>query len=168
MILVSFKEIQTTSHMKDYKSYTKRINELKNHDCFANAMESDILYLKTLKISDEIIDFYQENNPRDIIEINGIRLLPISEIMEENSNYTPGYILSPKGYYVIASTIYGDVYCIYFKNNELSISIASHDEIDDETENLKDKTIVITNSFSDFLERFIEGNLVRGYYDLEQ
>ena len=154
--------------MTDYTGYTKRINELKNQDCFAKAKESDILYLKTLKFSEEIIGFYRENNPKYVIEINGIRLLPISKIKEENINYTPGYILCPKGYCVIASTIYGDVYCIDFKNNVPSISIASHDEIDEDLENLQDKIIMITNSFTDFLDRFIEGKLVSEYYDLEK
>jgi hypothetical protein len=44
----------------------------------------------------------------------------------------------------------------------------SHDEIDEETENLKDKTIFITNSFHDFLELFVNGKLASDYYDLEK
>ena len=154
--------------MTDFKNIIKRINEIKNLDCFIKAMDSDIKYLETLKISKDLIDFYREYDPKDIIEINGIRLLPISEIMEENNNYTPGYILRPKGYCVIATTIFGDIYCIDCKEREYSIYIASHDEIDEETEDFQEKMILITNSFQDFLDRFIEGKLVGDYYDLEE
>ena len=153
--------------MKNFNELVKKINEASNSNCFKRAEEKEISYLMNLNISDEIIDFYKGNNPKETIEINGIRFLTISEIIDENTNYTPGYILNPHGYCVIASTIFGDVYCIYNKNNEYSICIASHDEIDEETEYFQDKVIFITNSFQDFLHRFIEGQLVSEYYDLK-
>ena len=113
----------------DYKEIVRRINESEGIECFSKPNETEISYLKSLNLPKEVADFYVDNNPIDIIDINDVRLLPVSGIIEENTNYIPGYLLSPFGYSVIASTIEGDVYCIRYTANEYSIVLASHDEI---------------------------------------
>jgi len=152
--------------MIDYSIIIKRISGFRKYFSFTKATDSDILYLKGLNLSDDIIDFYKKYNPKNIFEINGIRLLSINKIKEENNDYTPGYILCPRGYCVIASTIFGDVYCVDTKTKENSIYIASHDEIDEEALELDNKIIFITDNFLDFLNKFVDGKLVKEFYDL--
>ncbi|WP_156885957.1 SMI1/KNR4 family protein [Rheinheimera baltica] len=50
--------------------------------------------------------------PSETAEVNGVRLYPVDELVGENTNYVPGANLSPKGYVVIATTEYGDAYCV--------------------------------------------------------
>ncbi len=96
----------------DYATIVKEINVDQKQNCFKRPEQAEIQYLKNLELPNEVLDFYFNYNPIDTIELNDIRLLPISEIIEENTNYTPGFLLTPLGFCVIASTIEGDVYCI--------------------------------------------------------
>lgn len=153
----------------DYTSIVDKINSYTNGICFSSSDSTEIQYLIGLNLSQDILDFYRSFNPIDIIEINRIRLLPIKEIINENNDFTPGYLLTPLGCCVIASTDQGDVYCIRKSLNNYNIILASHDEISEgmqETE-IFDSTRLITHSFYDFLKLFIEKKLVASYYDLE-
>ncbi len=122
----------------------------------------------TTQLPNEVLDFYFNYNPIDTIELNDIRLLPISEIIEENTNYTPGFLLTPLGFCVIASTIEGDVYCIKKELTDYKIVIASHDEIYEgqETEEILSGIKDVSKSFTDFLNSFVDRKLVASYYDL--
>jgi hypothetical protein len=96
--------------------------------------------------------------------------LPIAEIIEENTNYTPGYILTPLGFCVIASTIEGDVYCIRNTINDYSIVIAGHDEIYEgqSLEETLNGTKHVAKTLADFLNAFVEKKLVVSFYDLKE
>ena len=153
----------------NYQSIVEEINSIQGKNCFRVAEVSSIEYLETLRLSEEVLAFYRKHEPADIIEINEVRLLPISEIIEENDNYTPGYLLSPHGYCAIASTIYGDIYCIKTSEGEDQIVLASHDEISkgQELNELTQKVKIIGKSFYEFLDAFKGKRLVKSYYDIE-
>ena len=111
------------------------VNEINNHlgfQCFKRPEKSDLNYLTRLSLPQDVLEFYSRYAPVDTIEIINIRLLPISEIIEENTNYTPGYILNPLNFCVVATTIEGDVICVYKSKTTYSMIIASHDEISEE------------------------------------
>gem|GEM_PF-1873688 len=154
----------------DYTSIVEQINVDQNRSCFKKPEQAELEYLRSLNLPNEVLNFYCDYNPIDTIELNDIRLLPISEIIAENTNYTPGYLLTPLGFCVIASTIEGDVYCIQNIVTDYKIVIASHDEIYEgqETEELLSATKEVSINFIDFLNSFIEGKLVVSYYDLEK
>lgn len=136
----------------DYNSIVDEINNGANRICFKNSDSKEIQYLVSLNLSEDILDFYQNFNPIGVIEINEIRLLPIKEIINENNDFTPGYLLTPFGCCVITSTYLGDVYCIREILNKYSIILASHDEIFDGQmeKEIFDHTRLITHSFYDF------------------
>ena len=153
----------------DYTPIVEQINIGQKRKCFEKPEQAEIDYLISLNLPNEVLDFYIEYNPIDTIELNNIRLLPISEIIEENTNYTPGFLLTPLGFFVVASTIEGDVYCIKKESNDYKIILASHDEIYEgqEAEEILSGTKEVSKSFSDFLNSFVERRLVASYYDLE-
>jgi hypothetical protein len=153
----------------DYTSIVQQINVDQSRNCFKKPEQAEFDYLRSLNLPNEVLEFYSEYNPIDSIELNAIRLLPISEIIEENTNYTPGYLLTPLGFCVVASTIEGDVYCIKNEVTTYKIVLASHDEIYEgqETEEILSGTKEVSKSLTDFLNSFIEGKLVVSYYDLE-
>jgi hypothetical protein len=152
----------------DYTTIVEQINIDQKRNCFKIAEQAEIEYLTSLNLPHEVLNFYFEYNPIDTIELNDIRLLPISEIIEENTNYTPGFLLTPLGFCVVASTIEGDVYCIQKDLDDYRMVIASHDEIYEgqETEEILSGTKEVSKTFSDFLKSFVELKLVASYYDL--
>lgn len=153
----------------DYTSIVEQINSGQGRNCFKKPNQAEIDYLKSLELPEEVIGFYRDYTPIDIIEVNNVRLLPISEIIEENTNYTPGFLLTALGFCVIASTIEGDVYCILKELNDYKIIIASHDEIYEgqELEEIMDGTKEVAKTYYDFLNFFAGRRLVASFYDLE-
>ena len=154
----------------NYSEIIEKIKADSGFDCFRKPEQAELNYLKSLNLPGDVVNFYSQYSPVDTIEINKIRLLPIAEIINENTNYIPGYILSPLGFCVVASTIEGDVYCIRNSTNDYDIVIASHDEIYegqsmDETLN---GTKPITKTFGDFINAFVQQELVASFYDLEE
>ncbi len=154
----------------DYSLLVEQINNNQNHNCFKTPDKTELDYLTSLDLPDEVFNFYSRHALLDIIEINNIRLLPISVITEENTNYTPGYILAPFGFCVIASTIEGDVYCIRKTIKDYFIVIASHDEIYEgqNVEEIMKATKEVAKTFPDFLNAFIRKKLVVSFYDIEK
>ena len=153
----------------DNSEIVEQINNVKGFDCFEKPEETEFRYLESLNLPEEVLNFYAQYSPAEIIEMNGIRLLPISEIIEENTNFTPGYILTPLGFCVVASTVEGDIYCIRKTTNDYSIVIASHDEI---YEGLNESEILngtkpVVKTFSDFFKAYVQRELAVSYYDLE-
>jgi hypothetical protein len=154
----------------DYSGIVEKINKEQEVNCFKMPEKSELSYLGSLDLPKDVMNFYSRYSPIETIEINNVRLLPISEIIEENTNYTPGYILSPLGFCVVASTVEGDVYCIRKQPNNYSIVIASHDEIY-EGQNLDETlngTKQIVETFADFLNAFVRHELVVSFFDVEE
>lgn len=154
----------------DYSQIIEEINTDLGFNCFKKPEETELSYLRGLNLPEEVLDFYSQYSPIDTIEINNIRLLPIDEIIEENTNYTPSYILTPLGFCAIASTIEGDVYCIRRTINNYSIVIASHDEIYEgqSVEETLNGTKQVAETLPDFLNAFVQQELVVSFYDLEE
>ena len=114
----------------------------------------EINYLKNINIPSNIITFHEHLGIVDSIDINRIELLSIEKLKIENEECIPGYLLFPLGYSIIASTIYGDVYCIE-RNCELydsKVFMASHEEIyEGLSDNQINESIVkVCNSFLSF------------------
>ena len=153
----------------DYTNAIRKINASQNRNCFVKPIRAEIDYLKGLNLPKEVLDFYNDFAPADIIEINAIRLLPISEVVEENTNYIPGYLLTPLGFCVIATTIEGDVYCINNTSSLYNIVIASHDEIYEgqEVDEILKGTRQIADTLNDFLNLFAEQKLNSSFYSPE-
>jgi hypothetical protein len=153
----------------DYSHIISEINNNKGFECFKKPEKTDLNYLMSLNLPDDVLDFYSQYSPIYTIEINNIRLLPISEIVEENANYTPGYILRPLNFCVIATTIEGDVYCIHNTTTTYSVIIASHDEISEEqsVDEIMNGIKQVSDTFINFLNAFVQQELVVSFYDIE-
>jgi hypothetical protein len=93
----------------------------------------------------------------------------VSGIVEENSDYVPGCDISPQGFIVFATTIYGDTYCFDLKANptdppvllighEISYEGASVDDI-------RKNGVPAAINLYQFLERFRDNTLVIDPYD---
>jgi hypothetical protein len=135
-------------------------------------------YLKSSKYPDCILEFYSQYEPQDCVEINGVRLWPINELKVENEDGVPIYPIYALGFRAIASTIYGDVYCLNvnqkMKGGRPFIYIASHE---DNAENLEDEIAngeideedlaieKVADSFEEFLKKFITEKLPDNYSD---
>ena len=138
---------------------------------FHPAKTSDLDKLKNLAVPDDIMNFYQHSEPQDCIEFGDARLWDIKSIIDENENYTPGYIISIIKFVVIASTLTGDSFCLdlnsKFINGDVPVIIASHDEIDESLSDseIRSKMKLVSKSFKDFLSKFAKAELPKDYYD---
>jgi len=135
----------------------KKLQDENLEHSFIHASTSSLNYLKEASYPSILIDFYRKYEPEDCIEYNEIRLWNIRELIIENTEMTPGYILFPLGYRVFGTTIYGDVLCINKNDDKEIVYIASHDEI---TEGLpeieiKSKMRIIASNFIDFMNKYI-------------
>ena len=129
------------------------------------ASDDGIRQLQTLGIPEDAIAFYREAEPAECAEIEKIRLLPITDVVEENTNYVPGAYIHPHGYVVFATTLYGDTYC-FDLNSATSPAMApivllSHEMIGDDTtkEEVRKLAKKIAPDFPSFLEAFVRGKL---------
>jgi hypothetical protein len=165
----------------DYSSFisqiTKELNVSENQ-IFKKANKKDMQYLKSSKYPDCILDFYSQYEPQDCVEINGVRLWPINYLKAENKDGVSIYPIYALGFRAIASTKYGDVYCLNI-NQKMNggqpfIYISSHE---DNAEDLEDEIAKgeideeglavekTADSFEEFLEKFIGKKLPDNYYD---
>jgi len=154
----------------DYSQIVREIITRKGSNAFKTPEKAELNYLKSLNLPDEVLDFYSQYSPIATIEINNIRLLPISKILEENANYTPGYILRPLDFCVVATTFEGDVYCVRNTPDGYFMVIASHDEIyeNQSVEEILSGTKKVAETFPEFLKAFMAEELVISFYDLEE
>ena len=76
----------------DYTSIVEQINSGQGRNCFKKPSQAEIDYLKSLELPEEVIGFYRDYTPIDIIEVNDVRLLPISEIIEDGID---GFLVRP-------------------------------------------------------------------------
>ena len=134
---------------------------------------SGIEYMKSKGYPQPVIDFFRKLDIADeYLEINGVRINHSVDLMEENEDAVPGCAMLPFGYLNIASTKYGDVYCLdtNTKNaaGEPVVVIASHEEISEDSteEEIKESIIHTADSFTDFIDKFNKGELPSQYYDV--
>lgn len=132
---------------------------------FGPASSSDLFYLRSCKIPESIMNFYQFAEPDDVVEINESRLWPVSILKLENEKIEPGRIVFPRGYFVIGTTIFGDCYCANLntssKTSETQIVIVFHDRLNIHAseKNILENMKVVANSFPEFLTQFSKGKL---------
>lgn len=129
------------------------------------ASESQLRQLIELGVPQDVIRFYREAEPTRCAEIARIRLWPIKDVIEENTDYVPGCFVRPHGYVVFSTTIYGDTYC-FDLNSANSIASApvvllSHEIFDDTTtrEDVSKIAKKIAPNLSAFLTAFAAGGL---------
>lgn len=152
----------------DYSVVIKKLKALQIVNGLADNKE--LAYLKNINVPEQIIEFYRQLGIVDSIEVNGVELLSVDKIKIENIEAVPGLIIFLLGYCVIASTLYGDVYCIKRNDNlnDSNVFIASHDEIYEGLDNnqIQSSMISVCNSFTNFLEMFLNEDLAVNYYEL--
>jgi len=133
---------------------------------FRRADDADLFYLRSYPIPESVLNFYENAEPDDVVEIEDARLWPVSCLRLENEKMEPGNIVSPHGFFVIATTIFGDCYCIDLnkvkKKQEPTVVLACHDRQNDHAtfssvlENMK----LVAKSFPEFLTLFSKGKLI--------
>ena len=129
------------------------------------ASEDGIRQLQALRFPEDAIAYYREAEPSRITEIEKIRLWPIKDVVEENTDYVPGCYIQPHGYVVFATTFCGDTYCFDLNAATSAMSapivLLSHEMIDDETtrETVGNLAKMIAPDFRSFLESFAAGSL---------
>ena len=134
---------------------------------FRPASPADLEALRTLHLPEDILAFYRQAEPVKYAEIGKVRLWPITNILEENKDYVPGYYANSCGYVVFSTTIYGDAFCfdtrsaVYPLNS--AIVLIAHD-LEPENDEIKREDLAklakpIAASFSDFLQAFVSEKL---------
>jgi hypothetical protein len=113
----------------------------------------------------ELLEFYGECEPDVCIELKQ-RIWSIDNALVEAQGAVPGCALFPHGFIVFGSTMSGDAYCI--DNNVKSpdgqhpVVLFAHEMIGEDTSlsEIEGLRLEVANSFSDFLEKFVDGTLI--------
>ena len=119
----------------------------------------------------DIRSFYARYEPSRFAEINKVRLLPIVDILVENSDAEPGASIYPHGLLTFASSLYGDAYCLDLTAPGKSIApvvLMSHEVgfFDMSKQEVLAHRKTVATSFHDFLERFVQGTVdLEPYYE---
>jgi len=137
------------------------------------ASQQDIEYLKKTEYPADIIAFFVKNEPLQQMDEAGVRFGLISDMRIENEGAVPGIAAAPVGYLNIASTMYGDTYCVDINSTGTTglhpIVMVSHDEVDEDTnpDDIHNGIKKICESFQEFLERFCAHSLPIDFYKAE-
>lgn len=119
-------------------------------------------------VPQEAIRFYREAEPTRCVEIAKIRLWPIKDVIEENTDYVPGCYVRPHGYVVFSTTIYGDTYCFDLNSSNSApstpIVLLSHEIFDETT--TKEDVIKVAKKIAPDLSAFLNG-FAAGELDME-
>jgi hypothetical protein len=131
-----------------------------------SAAPDDIQRVIEAGFPSELIDFYRENEPGpDRVEIKQ-RIWSIKRAIEENEEYTPGYIISKYGYIVFASNMCGDAYCVDLNSTTSQgshpIVLFPHDVFEEgmSTHEIQKYRLEVATSLADFLDKFTNETLV--------
>lgn len=125
------------------------------------ASDEDLERLRKLALPAVVVDFYRSYEPSGCAEIEGVRLWPISEVLKENQDYVPGADVSPHGFLVFATTVYGDAYCFDVSVAEPRVVLRSHELPFDEMDAGQIKALAkpIAPNLDAFLASFAAGSL---------
>lgn len=98
-----------------------------------------------LKLPDDIKEFYQFSDGLDTYD-HLFRIIPLEDILTSSDEFTPGT------FYIAEYMIYSDVW-------EVEVVATDHSEYRISTTNHGGQKITLTNSFAEFLGRFLTGGL---------
>jgi hypothetical protein len=148
----------------DYAVVAKQIADLSGTDLRAAEPES-LTALMELGAPRALLRFLADFEPQGETEIGKVRLLPIADVLVENTEAVPGVDLKPHGFVTFATTIYGDAYCfdtgLEPARADAPVVIMTHEvifeDLDRETIMAARKTVA--TGFDDWLTQFIAGSL---------
>ncbi len=128
------------------------------------ASVEDLERAQTAGFPDELLDLYRECGPENCIELKQ-RIWSIENAIIENTDAVPGCALSPHGFIVFASTVYGDAYCV--DTNVVTtaghhpVVLFSHEVIGEDASlsEIQRLRLEVASSLADFLRKFTNGTL---------
>ncbi len=125
------------------------------------ASAEDLARLRALGVPPSVVSFYERFEPAACAEISDVRLWPIAEVVEENTDYVPGCDLHPRGFVVFATTVFGDAYCLDLNEPGPPVTLMSHEVLFSELgpDELGAVRKVVASSFDDFIRHFASGGL---------
>ena len=136
------------------------------------ASPSDLEYLKSRSYPESICQFYARGEPSYSVNINLLRLPPVSVLREFNENKNIGKLLCPLGYRIVLPS--EDFYCIQIDPDGIQDDspVFLVDHLVESVENLarevvEEYSIKIADNYKDFLNKFLRGRLPGQIYDLD-
>jgi hypothetical protein len=117
--------------------------------------------LRALGLPSSVVAFYERFEPAACAEIDGVRLWPIADVLEENRDYVPGADISTHGFIVFATTTFGDAYCLDLGDEPPRVVLMSHEV---QYSGMERREIAkyakpIADKFEDFITSFIDSDL---------
>ena len=154
----------------DYQPELKQLRQRFSPEAFHPAEPASLEQLDQMGIPSHIKAFYAAAEPREILESEGVFLLPVWKIVDAMTYTAPGIAARKYGSVVIATTVSGDAYGLATdeadRSGEMPVYLINHERV---TETASRQLMAqnrhhITRSFRDFLKRFIDGTLPYDYH----
>jgi hypothetical protein len=117
--------------------------------------------LRALGMPDSVVAFYERFEPAACAEVDGVRLWPIADVLEENRDYVPGADISAHGFIVFATTTFGDAYCLDLAGDPSRVVLMSHEVQYGGMERSEVALYAkpIASSFDDFISSYVDSGL---------
>jgi hypothetical protein len=128
------------------------------------ASTEDLAAARAAGFPEELIEFYRRWEPESCIELKQ-RIWSIKEAIVENTDAVPGCALSPHGFIVFASNMFGDSYCIDTNvaapDGNHPVVLFSHEVIEEDASlsDILPLRLEVAPSFEEFLVKFTEETL---------
>ena len=151
--------------MKNYAPIIERFKE-EVGAAFRAAAEADLVQLQALHLPETILGFYRQFEPVEVLENSQtVRLLPIAQITEDNTEMSPGCYTAPHGYVVFASNFSGDAYAFDCQQRneegEPRILLFAHEMFSDDLppDWIPKMGKPVAAHLYEFLEQFLDGSV---------
>lgn len=136
---------------------------------FQSPSANELFVLEELGLPPAILDFYRHANPTHFIRSPQLRiqLAPLKFIYTYNLRHMPGLHIVRHGLLVLATCINGDAFCVrchQFKGTpDFGVYILPVSGDFEKKENVEEMLIKVTESFDQFLTRFVDEALPGDY-----
>ena len=121
--------------------------------CYGKATKAEIMLFeqrKNFKLPDDLKEFYSFSNGLFSDE-DMFRLIPLSEILE---NEHAVHLVNKNDFHFAEYMTYSDMWTLGTKEGSSTYSIY----------NIAEDIITLTNSFTEFMEKFLQGGVFGGLY----
>jgi hypothetical protein len=128
-----------------------------------------LAWLSGMGVPESVQSFYAAAEPAELIEIEGVYLEPIADLMDANANAFPGPVASGFGYVAVAETVNGDLYAVNIHElddeGQPRVYIVDHNHVGEgaSLQQLREHARPVAESFAGFLARLAAGHLPYDY-----
>lgn len=156
---------EALSYQSEINAIAARLGREGKNNMLQPAAVDSLNWLQQMNVPAPVRQFYAAAEPSAPVEIDGVYLLPIAQIMQANTEAVPGIAASQHQLIVIAQTISGDAYALdtnaFDTAGQTPVYLINHERVGEEASlsQIQEQSRLAAASFQEFLSQFSQGQL---------